>query len=883
MTAALSAPQLRAVVERALARADGADLVLVAGDPARVPAIDTLADRPAEVVGSSSPLEIRALARRPRPGVLVVVTDRAADELGEDLVARAARRRVVQPQRWPTVCELFGAQQPSRALAQRPHLADALIELRPLGGYPPAASRTLDLDTAIDALAAAALGVPGGDADLTALLDWAERRDVPGRWNALDPEVRKDLTGALRRRFGPGAEVVCRALDEGLAVDVTALGLVAEVVHHPDGTGLETPRALLDRNLSRPGLSVEAWRALAAAAVRRVNSHLDPVAVSGWIDRAEQLLVELDASAAAHLSSVVPSGFTVRLQRAAEAVHARRHNGPEGDAELARRLDDLARHRDAADRRSADRVERVRMAARLARRGDAHLRELATITDAVTHYVTDGAWVDAARRHVSRGDPDPTVDEVLDAVAGDADRDRTHDLDALAHLLRHVAGPLPEGLVGIEAVLDEVVAPLAEQRPVLLVVLDGLSWPVATDVIRGVTAAGWTPVVDLDRRAARPVLATIPTITETSRASLLAGRRTRGDRTLESRELAAHERLRAATGTGRPPVVFHKTELRDGGLDTHPDEVVDAIADTRQRLVAVVINTIDEHLADVAEPTDGWRIDDLAPLRDLLAAARRAGRALVVTSDHGHVLDRGAEHRHHPGGGERWRVADPPPGPGEIELSGPRVLTGGGTVVVPVAEQLRYAPRHNGYHGGCSLQELVVPLVVFAADDLDGWTPTDFSPPAWWDLSMAPEPAPLGVPAPAPPPPRPTAPPSATPTLFDEPVADTAPAPAPAPAAGGDWVEALLADEGFVARRSSPRVRLGDDELVRLLRALDRWAGATVSLDRLAAEAALPETRIRRYLAQVQDLVNVEGYGVVEVTDREVRFDRDLLRTQFDL
>ncbi len=51
----------------------------------------------------------------------------------------------------------------------------------------------------------------------------------------------------------------------------------------------------------------------------------------------------------------------------------------------------------------------------------------------------------------------------------------------------------------------------------------------------------------------------------------------------------------------------------------------------------------------------------------------------------------------------------------------------------------------------------------------------------------------------------------------------------------------------------------------------------------LAAEAALRAARIDRYVAQLQDLLNVDGYGVVTTTGDEVRFDRALLSRQFSM
>ena len=43
-------------------------------------------------------------------------------------------------------------------------------------------------------------------------------------------------------------------------------------------------------------------------------------------------------------------------------------------------------------------------------------------------------------------------------------------------------------------------------------------------------------------------------------------------------------------------------------------------------------------------------------------------------------------------------------------------------VVMPWSEKVRYASRKNGYHGGATPQEVVVPLCVFSTSPcLEGW------------------------------------------------------------------------------------------------------------------------------------------------------------------
>ncbi len=528
-------------------------------------------------------------------------------------------------------------------------------------------------------------------------------------------------------------------------------------------------------------------------------------------------------------------------------------------------------------RRAGERVERLRMAARLLRRGTFALSGLEDLAAAASAYEHDGAWLDAARIVVSRGDADPVFAAVCAALTAEADEARGADGLRFAQVAASAADAVPQPHLGVEDVLDRVVAPLAALRPVLVVVLDGMGWPTFTELLGAFEGSGWAPWRRPHGQEASQVgVAALPTVTEVSRTSLLAGRLRSGDDGSERRAFAAHAGLSTVTGAGPAPKLFHKRDLRVGGLDTLPDGVLDAVSDERTRVVGLVLNNIDERLKDVAQPGDGWELRDLDPLRLVLDEARRAGRAVVLTADHGHVLDRDAEARPG-GGGERWRLADPPAGDGELLVQGRRVVAEGQQAVLPWREQLRYGPRRNGYHGGLTPKELLVPLVVLSIEDLpegSGWAPTGFRRPPWWHHVQLRPPA-----AAVPRAPVEAVPARVAPTLFD-------PAPVAEPAARGGppaWVDALLAAPLLVERRANPRVRLGDPELRRLLAVLDAAGTMAIGLSRLAAEAELPAARIDRYVAQLQELLNVDGYGVVTATGDEVRFDRALLERQFSL
>ena len=95
-----------------------------------------------------------------------------------------------------------------------------------------------------------------------------------------------------------------------------------------------------------------------------------------------------------------------------------------------------------------------------------------------------------------------------------------------------------------------------------------------------------------------------------------------------------------------------------------------------------------------------WSTEVLRQLAPVLRAAREAGRLVVLTGDHGHVLDAGTTYVQ-AGPGDRWRSGGRAQD-GEIEVRDGRVMSPDGTrgAVLAWSERLRYAAKRSGYHGG---------------------------------------------------------------------------------------------------------------------------------------------------------------------------------------
>ena len=176
----------------------------------------------------------------------------------------------------------------------------------------------------------------------------------------------------------------------------------------------------------------------------------------------------------------------------------------------------------------------------------------------------------------------------------------------------------------------------------------------------------------------------------------------------------------------------------------------EALRDERRRVVGAVLNAVDDHLAKSEQMQLAWRFDSIRLLPAILMEAHAAGRAVVLTSDHGHVLEAGGVKLPSDGEG-RWRSAAAPATALEIEIGGARVraATGLERIVLPWSETVRYGSKRNGYHGGVSLQEAVVPVGVYVGpgETLDGWEPVPVSYPSWW-FTEEPDPAGFHLPAP---------------------------------------------------------------------------------------------------------------------------------------
>ena len=836
-----------------------------------------------------SPLSARIALLDEEPGATatVLVTSLSDQDIGDDVLVRLAKRQFHEINPWEIVKELFQAQAIDPRLRTHNWIADRLLDLAPAAGLTPTPGGYLDAEAVWPLLLQRMIGLEGERPDLSLLLKWSSVAENVLRFRRLPEEPRRAVEDWLAGGIGPAATSVLRCAGATDQPDALPVGLVLGIVHHPQANGrLDRAAGRLERFLggaTPDPVLVERWHAAATEAVRLLDS--DTRARNQLLHRADEVLREVQAEEFAHLGDVLPRGFDQRLARLGGLLGPAVEGGASKATGLAEARDAVRRHDQA--RRESRRLERVEMALRLARWLEGAVPATPrSLGEAARDYLAQGSFVDWARSVLRAGDPVRELSEGYARLVERVAARRQEQNRCFAELLRDqtAAAGQPTDLVPVERVLDDVVAPLAALAPVLVILLDGMSPAVSRELLADLARLDWVSLGP-EGQPMRPGLAAIPCVTEASRASLFCGRLCTGTADNEAAGFAGHAGLRSQCRSGSPPVLFHKVALQEVADASLAANVREAIASTQKRVVGVVINAVDDHLLKGEQLDLRWTRDEIKVLPSLLYEARSARRVVVVLSDHGHLLDQQTEAR--PGeGGERWRPDDGRPGEGELAVHGPRVLLGQGhRLIAPWSERVRYGAKKNGYHGGLTPQEMVIPITVLAAGDirLAGWAEVPDPTPEWWEAASTVPTAPALVPPLKPPEPKMPR------TLWD---LEPEPAPAapatsgqPAPMPPPDWLAALLASPLFLEQKKlGGRIVPADDVFDSLLAGLD-GAGGKLTATALARKLGVPPFRLRGLLAVVQRVLNIDGFAVLSRDEQSdtIELDRGLLLHQFDL
>nr|WP_238361901.1 BREX-2 system phosphatase PglZ [Actinopolymorpha pittospori] len=835
--------------------------------------------RTAVVRGCVSTLAVRdaldCLTDLSSTDILVLLTELESAELGDGIKARVAGQRVLPLDRWHQLMSLFRARVIDPGLTTSAWAVDALLAHAPGDGYPAVRSGYLDKETAFVELSARVAGLSRLDLDLAGLLQWTLDPAHVDRWKSLDETLRDGLSAWLagRSRDGRAIGAVLSCLSGDYGADTVAVGLVLSTLTQESVRDeAKVPRTMLETRALGSALDLDVaaeWGRAAEALVQRSVTAQGRAGVGRVLHRAEEILAEQNAVELAHASGVLDIAFAQRITHLGTELARllrKRSLAPAQLAPLEAILRGVRSHALVGDH--AERERRAVMAVRLTRwlagQRTSPAKPALDLAQAARRQESDDAWVDVARARVWEGDVEQTVGAAYRGLCEVIDGLRAGHEERFARLLADHAktGSTLKNLLPVEDVLADVVVPLGNEQRILLLVLDGMSTGVAHELLKDLTGKGW---VEHGLEPERPVISVLPSITRVSRTSLLTGRLSDGSAATE--KAAFQER-------GWP--LFHKGDLSPSGAgDALAPAVLTAIKGTAS-VVGVVVNTVDDTL-DKGGRTP-WSADSVDRLLDLLTAGSEADRVALLVSDHGHVHERGSRLESDESGGARFRTSPRPPSDDEVELTGSRVLLGGGRVVAPWNEKLRYAKQRNGYHGGASAQEVVIPLALLARAplEIDGWHPRHHPEPDWWVGAPVAEDAKVEAAVV----PKRKIGRKAQPAASASSAADEGALFTTSELAEDSWIDRVLASEAVTEQLR--RVRRGGmpaDRLTVLLRALDAQGGAATRTV-IARALDIPEGRVVNQVAAAQRVVNLDGYEVLKVEGDTIRLNAALLRTQ---
>lgn len=830
------------------------------------------------VVQVDSPLQAREEILRPIDDrLLVLVTAMQESALGMEVLARMAPQSLQTIHPWASVRERFGAARLDPRVTQLTWLAEALLAL-PDSACAPVSAGVLDLNHALGALMRG-LGLPGPQPTAEDLLAWAHSGVGEKAWVELSQVARTALREVCRSGAREVTDRVFDAVEFGTGRELVAVALALDVLSTPEARAESTAAAARVRAERYFGPGKPLDDAICRGLGKVARSHVERMgleALDPTLRRAENLLKDvLLAGELVECSDLFQGAIPLRQSGLAAALtQALRYPSPEkleAASQAARRL---ASHRRVA---SADTSAlRTEMALRLVRWLVRPTSEAPRgLGPAARMYLDDGAWVDRARRELLDGESHPelrrTYSELLEKVRARRETDTLQFSEWLARSTE--AGALPPDVIGIERVLEEVVTPVAARKPTLLIVLDGMSRANFIELARSIEGDhGCRRHLPQERERWPAVLSVLPSVTEASRCSLFSGKVAVGGQAEEANGFHEYARTKGWRRSAGESLIFHRADLMADSLGRMDGTLEKAIFSTAE-VVAVVVNAIDDQLAKGEQLRPVRSVGDIQPLERLVGHARHANRVIVLTCDHGHVVEEKSLDPRIPGERERWRTAEPPAVTGEVLVRGSRVALPqrGGPCVLAASESIRYTARHGGYHGGAAPQEVLVSVAVFVPPgvDLVGWKLEAESPPAWWEEA---QPAPLTPVVPE----REAKKPQQV-GLF-EPLEPTT-------RKDRAWLEAMLSSPVLKAQKQlAGRSPLKDEELRGLLEALEQrgWSATPTAL---AAALGLNAVQLGVRLTAARRLLNVEGYAVLEVDESAslVRLHRALLSEQFGL
>ncbi len=861
------------------------------------PAQITCAGLAVKVADCRSDLEARELLlgmnSEDGHGLLMLMrTDEA--RIGEDVRARFAGKTYQPLDAREVLKEIYQATAIDPRISNDEALLDALVMSDAVGSGRKAPGGTLDLDFAWSVI----LRQPdlmNQRPDLVEILRWSLDEDRWAAVRALDSALVPSFFDWVGERAGEAAH----CLESLFTTDQTnlylPLGLVAGDLYHErlnQAEGVIGARTRMENYLNGNSLKpTEA--AMWSHAAREVMDKRPPEDSDRISAQVDAVLEVIKAIPLASAFSYSKQGFKDRwLSFADDIDRLGKRKWETGSRAVSNSLGQLYDH--ALARLHAPRLARAEMAARLAgyEVSFAPKRQRATgLSASAREFSANDSFIDWARFSLSWGDPLPEVAEVYGRLVRRLAKARIEAQVDFGERLCHWHADNEEGtkgLIPIENVVAQCVAPLALQRPVLLLVMDGMNFPAFHQLSRSLERSGWAAQRRVGEEFPTRVMSVPPSVTAHSRWSLFSGKVQAGPHSAEVVVFRDNPALADVRSKGKP-LLFTKSDLGSENSSALSIKVRDALAGSEHRVVAVVINAIDDQLKTGGQLSLDWKVQDIGILPAILEAADQGKRTIVITSDHGHIpeMENTKAIERQSKGEARFRhgeVSDD----GERKFSGKRIeaALGISSVILPITEALRYGQKAAGYHGGACDLEVLIPLAVFSApdDEIDGYEAVDAPQPEWWNWCRvfqgegATTPV-LVQPVKAKPKQKPVTNVDELP-LFDEP--STAGVATPGEPA---WLEGFLKSDVYAEQeRLLGRAGPNKDHMRKVLSALDA-NGDKLLMDVLAQAIREQSIRMQGVLSRVARFTNVDSYEIIEI-DKEsatVRLNRKLLASQFQL
>lgn len=848
------------------------------------------------------------------PERLVLVSKYNEVQLAKDVLARLWKHAPQQISPWKNLQQFIKVREIDPRLKKNGGwIAKALLGRLDQYQHKVSFGEVLDQENAWKALALAYLNYREPTLDLQSLFSWSVSGGAAALVDQLPGDLKDNLEDWLNLGLPKSSFLVKALLLDGQADDLLSIGLACSIMYYPgielqssvDTTQLHISRGVFkERYLAGETFDQRLLQQFGSEAVKSVTRLLQQQgyqAMDVALGKAEQILASLDLAPAVGLSTVLPASLQSRLSRYANALSGVLAGGDISLAVAA--LSEAGQHILSTFPAQQETMQRAEMAIRLAKWLKQTPKSSANTAAAMREYIEQGSFADWARSVVWSGDVHEDLSKVYHQLTECVGEKREAQNKSFSQHMDSVArgDVLVENFIPVESALECLVAPIAKETPMLLLVLDGMSEAVYHELSEDLVKHHWLEVRAEANLSDPCLVAALPTVTQVSRCSLLSGYLQEGGAADEKKAFAAHPELKKLASTRFPPTVFHKPDLVQFGSGALNSDVRSKLASTEYRILGMVINAIDDQLSSSSQVSVDWTLDNIFLLRQVLEAARESGRVVVITSDHGHVLDHDSFYQQPSSdNGERYQLASDNVSEHEVAIAGQRVVTANNAVVLPWTERLRYTKSKSmGYHGGASLQEVVIPLGVFVSsthvEALPGWVEVPRHLPEWWytedsvtdneDSYVTPTQRGGSAASQAAKKSKKAKESAAVAEVMDDMFASPVEATPSDSAQSAAWVDALFVSSIYQqVKGRAGRTAVKEAQLRALIELLDQQQGQAMEAAVLR-HLSIPKLRLRGFLAGAQKLLNIDGYPILSV-DREsqtIKLNIYDLKNQFEL